>query len=133
MLRLMFAVTEADTAIALGSGDVPVLATPRLVAWFEAASVAACAPRLDASSTSVGIEVWIRHVRPSAVGTVVEVSVTEVSELDRGLAFDVVAAQTEPGPEGPVTREVATGRILRAVVDREVFLARVGPAQAGSA
>jgi predicted thioesterase len=34
-----FEVTDADTATALGSGDVPVLATPRLIAWMEAATV----------------------------------------------------------------------------------------------
>ena len=93
MTTLRFTVTDADTAIALGSGDVPVLATPRLVAWMEAATVAAASTRVDTTSTTVGTEVWLRHRRPSAVGALVEVEVTEVTEQDRGLSFAVVARE----------------------------------------
>ncbi|WP_433454941.1 hypothetical protein ACQPXS_43195 [Streptomyces sp. CA-142005] len=44
-------VTDADTAVRVGSGDVPVLATPRLIAWMEAATVRAAAsgPRRSAA------------------------------------------------------------------------------------
>jgi predicted thioesterase len=137
MTTLRFTVTEADTAIALGSGDVPVLATPRLLAWLEAATVAAAADRLDASSTSVGIEVAMRHRRASAVGATIEVEVGEVSEQDRGLTFDLVAREvpaTAPDGDGangadpsaaPVGPVVATARVVRAVVDRQAFLARL--------
>lgn len=131
MTVLRFTVTDADTATALGSGDVPVLATPRLLAWLEAATVAAAASRLDPSSTTVGIEVWMRHRRASVVGAVIEVSVTAVAETDRGLAFDVAAHELPaPGddvsgdPDAPA-REVASGRVVRAVVDRATFLARL--------
>ncbi len=116
MTTLRFTVTEADTAIALGSGDVPVLATPRLVAWMEAATVAAAAARVDSTSTTVGTEVWLRHRRPSAVGAVVEVEVTEVTEQDRGLSFAVVAREIpasagagEPDPTQQA-REAEPGR-----------------------
>ncbi|MCU0283885.1 MAG: hypothetical protein MUD13_08305 [Candidatus Nanopelagicales bacterium] len=139
MRTLVRTVTVDDTAIALGSGDVPVLATPRLLAWMEAATVAAAADRLDPSSTSVGIEVTMRHRRASAVGSAVEVEVTGISEQDRGLAFDVVArevpapdadadadgrdgADLSAEPAGPV---IATARVVRAVVDRSAFLARL--------
>lgn len=144
MTTLRFTVTEQDTAIALGSGDVPVLGTPRVLAWMEQASVIAAAPHLDASSTSVGVEVWVRHRRASAVGALIEVEVTEAGEQDRGLVFTVVVrevpAATAPGEaaEGvaggpgsspaaaaPAGREVASGRIVRAVVDRAAFLARL--------
>jgi fluoroacetyl-CoA thioesterase len=134
---LRFIVTDADTATALGSGDVPVLATPRLLAWMEAATVAAAAGRLDATSTSVGVEVALRHRRASKVGALVEVEVTEVAEQDRGLSFTVLAREVPPGgadaeggdgadltaaPSGPV---IASGRVVRAVVDRQAFLARL--------
>ena len=127
MSTQQFTVTDEDTAIALGSGDVPVLATPRLLAWMEAATVAAARPHLDPSSTTVGIEVWMRHRRASAVGAHVEVEVTEVTEQDRGLAFDVVAREvTEPpgdgGPGGIRAHEIASGRVVRAIVDRGSFL-----------
>jgi predicted thioesterase len=140
MTSLRFTVTDDDTAIALGSGDVPVLATPRLLAWLEAATVVAAQDRLDASSTSVGIEVTMRHRRASAVGAVIEVEVGEVGEQDRGLAFDLVAREVPAGDPradgqdgadlsaGAVGPVVATARVVRAVVDRAAFLARLGPA-----
>ena len=120
---LRFTVTDDDTALALGSGDVPVLGTPRLLAWMEAATMQAAARRLDPSSTSVGVEVWLRHLRATAVGAVVEVEVTEAADRDRGLVFEVVAREL-PGT-APEAREVATARVLRAVVVREAFLTRV--------
>ena len=50
-------VTDADTAAALGSGDVPVLGTPRLIAWMEAATVQAAAASLNPGQTTVGISI----------------------------------------------------------------------------
>ena len=97
MTTLRFTVTDDDTAIALGSGDVPVLATPRLLAWMEQATVTAASARVDATSTTVGVEVWMRHRRASAVGALVEVEVTEVTEQDRGLSFEVVAREVQAG------------------------------------
>lgn len=123
MTTLRFTVTEADTALALGSGEVGVLATPRLLAWMEAATVVAAAGLIDSSSTTVGAEVWLRHRRPSAVGEVVEISVTAALEQDRGLAFDLVAHH--PGDGSAAGVEVATARVLRAVVDRDAFMQRV--------
>ncbi len=123
MTALRFTVTDQDTAESMGSGDVPVLATPRLLAWLEAASVQAAADRMGEGSTSVGVEVWMRHRRASAVGSVVEVEVTDVEEQPRGLAFELVAREVANAAGRPV-REIASGRVVRAVVDRESFLAR---------
>ncbi len=126
MTTLRFTVTDVDTAIALGSGDVPVLATPRLLAWMEAATVAAVSSRLDSSSTTVGVEAWMRHRRASVVGAVVEVEVTEVTEQDRGLSFEIVAREVPvAGAQGTTGREIASGRVVRAIVDRGAFLGRL--------
>jgi predicted thioesterase len=121
-----FTVTDDDTAIALGSGDVPVLATPRLLAWMEQATVAAALSHVDATSTTVGVEVWMRHRRASAVGVLVEIEVTDVTEQDRGLSFEVVAREVQAGAiESETAREIATGRVVRAIVDRGAFLSRL--------
>lgn len=112
-------VTDDDTAEALGSGDVAVLATPRLVALIEEAAVAALDEALEAGTTSVGVAVDVEHLAASPVGAVVSAEAT-LREVDgRRLHFDVRAAD-EDGTE------VARGRHVRAVVDRERFLANLG-------
>ena len=62
-------VGEEDTAVVVGSGDVPVLATPRLVALAEAATVAAVAGTLRPEQTTVGTRVELEHLVPTPVGT----------------------------------------------------------------
>jgi predicted thioesterase len=117
-----FDVTDADTAMALGSGDVPVLATPRIIAWLEAATVACLASSLDATSTSVGTRVEVEHSAASPVGATV-VARASVSHVDGRLVRFEVAAEHQLGDTPPVV--VATGRITRVVVDRARFLARL--------
>ncbi len=109
-------VGEADTASAQGSGDVPVLATPRLIALFEAAAVAALAGRLPEDLTSVGASIDVDHLAPSAVGSTV--SVTALLEAVDGPALEFVLEATE----GDTV--IATGSHTRVVVERDEFLAR---------
>lgn len=110
-------VEEADTALALGSGDVPVLGTPRVLALAEAATVAALAGVLEPDSTSVGTGVALRHRRATAVGgrVVAHATLAEIDGASLVFAFTV--------HEGD--RVVAEGRLERAVVAREDFLRRV--------
>src|SRR5256714_7458515 len=85
-------VTEADTAQALGSGDVPVLATPRLLALAEAASVRATARHLPAGTTTVGTRVALDHLAATPIGGTVTVA-AQLSTVDgRRLTFVVTAA-----------------------------------------
>jgi fluoroacetyl-CoA thioesterase len=111
-------VTSEDTAAALGSGDLPVLGTPRLLAWAEAATVAALDGALDAGATSVGTRVELAHTAPSAVGDVVTVR-AELTAVDgRALTFTVRAT----GPDDAV---LASGTVHRVVVDVTRFTARL--------
>lgn len=112
-------VTDADTAAAVGSGDVPVLATPRLVALAEAATVAVASAGLDAGQTSVGTLVRLEHLRASAVGSTVRVR-AELLGVDGGaLRFGITATDAA----GQI---VGRGEVVRAVVDRQRFLRRLG-------
>jgi fluoroacetyl-CoA thioesterase len=111
-----------DTATAMGSGDVPVLATPRLLALAEAATVAAVAGTLPAGATSVGTRVELEHLAASPVGTRVSVRAELVGVDERLLRFEIVA-------ERPDGRIVAHGWISRVVVDRLGFLQRSGAPQ----
>ena len=108
-------VTAADTAQALGSGDVPVLATPRVVALVEAATVAAVAAHLGEGQTTVGTRVELDHLRPSAVGALVQAEAELVAVDGRRLTFAVRVLEGD--------REVARGTVHRTLVDR----ARFGP------
>lgn len=121
--ELSFEVTESDLATALGSGDVPVLATPRLLAWLEATTVAAVAPALPAGSTSVGVAVELDHTAASPLGAVVRTAATVRHVEGRIILFEVDAVHLKPDQE-PVV--IGHGTVSRAVVDREKFLARLG-------
>jgi fluoroacetyl-CoA thioesterase len=113
-------VTDADTAAAIGSGDVPVLATPRLLALAEAAAVAAVAPHLEPGLTTVGTLVSVEHRRASPVGAEVVVD-AELTVVDgRRLVFSFVARCAARD------RVVGQGTVERVAVDRERFLGRPG-------
>ena len=107
-------VKESDTAIALGSGDVPVLGTPRIVALLEEAAVAALAGDLADGVTSVGTHIAVDHVSASFVGAAVAAVAEVVAFEGRTATFRLVAQ------EG--TRTVAAGNHTRLLVDRARFL-----------
>lgn len=109
-------VSSADTAIALRSGSVPVLATPRLLALCEEAAVKAVEEGLDAASTTVGVQVMLDHVSPSPVGRQVTAEATLEKVAGRKLHF-TVSARDERGL-------VAAGRVTRVVVGEAQFLDR---------
>jgi predicted thioesterase len=119
---LTFTVTDADTAAAVGSGSLPVLGTPRLLAWCEAATCAAIDPSLADGETSVGTRVALEHLAASPVGQEVEVTAA-ASYVDGRLHRFTVAARHVDG--GTVGKVVATGEITRVVVDAERFLQRL--------
>ncbi|MEV7968858.1 hotdog domain-containing protein [Sphaerisporangium sp. NPDC088356] len=112
--EVLIMVERSDTAVKMGSGDVPVLGTPRLLAIAEAATVRAVRDHLEPGQTSVGTKVTLEHRAASPVGTHVEV-IAELVEVDgRRLVFEVIARDRK--------RTVATATIERVVVDRERFL-----------
>ena len=116
---LRFTVTDGDTAGAIGSGSLPVLGTPRLLAWLEAATCAAIEPALDPGATSVGTRVALEHTAASPVGAEVEVVATAAYVDGRLHRFAVAARDTASG------KVVATGEITRVVVDTDRFLRRL--------
>lgn len=119
---LRFTVTDSDTADAVGSGSLPVLGTPRLLAWCEAATCAAIDPSLAAGQTSVGTRVELEHLAASPVGQEVEVSATAAYVDGRLHRFSVSARHVTAGALGKV---VGTGEVTRVVVDADRFLSRV--------
>ncbi|MDQ4054568.1 MAG: thioesterase [Actinomycetota bacterium] len=121
---LTFTVTETDTAAAVGSGSLPVLGTPRLLAWCEAATCAAIDPTLDVGSTSVGTRLTLEHLAASPVGQKVEVTAS-AAYVDGRLHRFTVGARHVGGSDGQQGKVVGSGEITRVVVDVEKFLSRL--------
>lgn len=115
--KLQRTVSDDDTAASVGSGSLPVLATPRLLAWCEAATCAAIDPLLEAGETSVGTRVTLEHLAPSAVGSAIEVTATTVHVDGRLVRFSVGARQGG--------KLVGSGEVTRVVVDADRFMSRV--------
>lgn len=107
-------VTDSDTAIAFGSGSVPVLATPRLVALCEEAAVAAIAGQIPNGSTTVGMRVQFDHLMPTSVGMPITAEATLEKVSGRRLTFTVSASDHRG--------LVGAGKVTRVVVDVDRFL-----------
>lgn len=110
-------VSDADTAQALASGDVPVLGTPRAVALAEAATVAATTRSLPPGQTTVGVRVELDHKVATPIGRRVVAEARLAKVEGRSLVFDVVVRDGQT--------VAAEGRVWRVLVDRQRFLERV--------
>ncbi|GAA1629427.1 thioesterase family protein [Actinoplanes couchii] len=114
--RVDLTVTDADTAQSLGSGDVPVLATPRVLALAEAATVAATARQIPGGITTVGTRAEIEHRFPTPVGHRVTAQATLTKAEGRTLLFDVTVHDGDT--------LVAEVRVERVILDRQRFIAK---------
>jgi predicted thioesterase len=112
------AVGEADTALVVGSGDLPVLSSPSVAALAERACVAAVAPTLPPGSTTVGTRLEHDHLAATPVGVTVTAAAVLESRDTRTHVFSV-----EVRAQGDV---IASVRHTRVVVDRTRFMARAG-------
>lgn len=109
-------VTDEVTAATVGSGMLPVFATPSMIALIEKAAAESVADGLEAGMTTVGTKLDIAHTAATPVGMAVHAE-TELSEIDgRRLVF-TVRAFDEMG-------EIGSGTHERFVVNAEKFLAK---------
>lgn len=122
---LSFVVGDDDTAAALGSGSLPVLATPRLLAWCEAATCAAIEPALGEGSTSVGTRVSLEHLGASPVGQQVEVTASATYVDGRLHRFTVGARHVGEAGTGN-RKQIGAGEVTRVVVDAARFMDKLG-------
>jgi fluoroacetyl-CoA thioesterase len=113
--RIEMQVSEADTAEAMGTGSVPVLATPRLIALCEEASCKAIEDELPEGSTSVAKRVQFDHLVPVGVGSVVWAEATLDRIEGRRLVFTLSVSES--------AGLVAAGKLIRVIVERTAFLA----------
>lgn len=109
-------VGEADTAVAMHSGAVPVLATPRIIALCEQATMTAVEGRLGPNETTVGHAVQLDHVAPTRVGARVRAEASLQKVAGRRLTFSVTVTD--------LRGLVAAGKITRVIVDVDRFMER---------
>lgn len=112
--RVDLVVEPGDTALELGSGDVEVLATPRILALAEQACCEAVLPSLGPDETSVGMRAQLDHLAPVKVGSKVWAEATLDKLEGRRLSFTVTVSDQ--------CGLVAAGRLTRVVVRRSDFL-----------
>ena len=110
-------VTEAILAISMGSGDLPVLATPAMMALMENAAMLAVAPHLPEGSTTVGGHISASHLKPSRVGDIVTATATVIKVDGKKIEFEVKAHCGDT--------LLGEGTHLRFIVDREKFMSRL--------
>ena len=111
-------VNSTNTALALGSGDMEVFATPALVALMENAAMNAVKPVLPEGSTTVGAMIQTSHLKPSGLNEEVTAPTAELTEIEgRKLTFKVSASDSKG--------LVGEGTHIRYIVDRERFLSKL--------
>ena len=110
-------VSEAVTAIAMGSGDMPVLATPAMMALMENAAMLAVADHLPEGCTTVGGQIASSHLKPSKLGDTVTATAT-VTRIDgKKIEFKVEAHCDDV--------LLGEGSHLRFIVERNKFMSRL--------
>lgn len=109
-------VTKENTALAVGSGDVEVFATPMMLALMEGAAASGLAQHLPPEQTSVGGQISSSHVAATPVGMTVTAT-AQVTGIEKNRVTFAVSASDEAGLIGE-------GEHLRFIVERQKFLAR---------
>ena len=110
-------VTDAVTAMTIGSGDLPVLATPMILALMENAAMLTVRDELPEGCTTVGGYIESSHLKPSKIGDVVRAE-AEVTNVDgKKIEFKVAAYSGDT--------LLGEGTNLRFIVDREKFLSKL--------
>ena len=112
--ELTFSVTQSLTAQAVGSGTLPVLATPVMIARMEQAAWQAVAPHLSPEESTVGIHMDVEHLSPTPAGMEVTCRAELLQVEGRRLTFQVTAWDAK-GPVGEGTH-------VRAVIQSSRFL-----------
>ena len=110
-------VDEAVTAIAMGSGNLPVLATPAMMALMENAAMLAVAPHLPEGNTTVGGHIAASHIKPTRVGETVTATATVIKVDGKKIEFEVKAYCGDT--------LLSEGTHLRFIVDKEKFMSRL--------
>lgn len=110
-------VSACHLASAVGSGDLPVLATPAMVAWMENAAMQCALPLLSSGESTVGSSISVSHLRPTAPGAQVSATATLLERDGRKLTFRVEAVDDKG--------KIGEGEHVRYIINKEKFMSRL--------
>ena len=110
-------VRECDTAQSAGSGNLPVFATPMMVALMENAAMKAAEQLLQERESTVGSELNIKHLRPTAIGEEVSATAVLTAQEGRKLTFSVVATDKNG--------TIGEGTHVRYIINAEKFMSKL--------
>lgn len=107
-------VTENETAVKMGSGDLEVYATPAMIALMENSSKSLVINDLPQGYTTVGIDINVKHVKSSPVGANIKCKATLI-KIDRKKLFFDLEASDDKGTIGK-------GSHIRYIVNIDDFM-----------
>lgn len=107
-------VNDNNTALIVGSGSLPVFATPMMIALMENAAIKCIDGCLDKSLTTVGTAISAEHTRASLAGEKITATATLTAINDRELLFDIEVFDSNG--------QTGKGCHRRFIVDSEKFM-----------
>lgn len=117
MMEKQFVVKETETAQAVGSGGLPVLSTPHMIAYMENTAMTLMQQSLQEGDTSVGMEINVNHLAPTALDKTVTVKVEETDQNKKIYTYKI-EAYVEDELIGKATHK-------RAMVNEDKFMSRL--------
>jgi predicted thioesterase len=115
--QIQWTVGEQHTAQHIGSGRVPVFATPAMILLMETTAQEAVEPFLPAGMTTVGTHLDVRHLAPTPIGMKVTAHVELIRVEGRVLTFHVMAEDEQ--------ERIGEGTHQRVIIDVARFRQRV--------
>ncbi len=116
LYSVLYRTVEAQNlAMVMGSGDLPVLATPQMIAWMEEASCKIAETK--EGYTTVGVLMNVTHDAPSPLHARIRIVSHLIESNGKIFTFEVSAYCGETC--------IGKGIHKRAAVNRERFMAKV--------
>jgi predicted thioesterase len=107
-------VSSENTAVSMGSGALPVYATPAMALLMEQAAAAAVAPFMPLGKTTLGTSLQLRHLAATPVGHNVQAEAVVVAVEGRRIEFKLTVFDER--------EKIGEGTHERFVVDAESFV-----------
>jgi predicted thioesterase len=109
-------VRPGDTSVALGIGDLPIIAPSQLINLMEHAAILSLDLFLEAGQTTIPVSTEFLSLSPASIGAELRATSRVISVEDKELTFECEVYEHD--------RQIAAAQIKRSAVERVSFLAR---------